>query len=263
MDIRDLKNEIEVTFEALEEQVRNVLETEDKIPQIDMDILLGNLRKIYEDFRSLERMNNKIGNKFSQTKSPGSTQTERKKPEPEKQVEEPAGEQREKTAQESTTEKPVKEERIEQQETNKHDDSAKKDETPNQQAKQKTIIPEKEEADKNPPANKQQRMTADLFGDHTTLADKFMDKQDDSLAEKIKKNKIDDLKKAIGINEKFLFIHELFDGNMNEYNNTIEQLNSKASLEDAIAFLERLKEEHDWSGKPSYLQLKKLVEKRY
>ncbi|MCF8234873.1 MAG: hypothetical protein K9G67_07590 [Bacteroidales bacterium] len=262
MDIRDLKKEIEITFEALEEQVRNVLENEDKIPQIDMDILLGNLRKIYEDFRSLERMNNKIGNRLSEPKLPDPTQTERKKPEPEKQVEEQAME-RKKTAQENTKERPVKEERIEQKETGNHDDSTKEDETSNQKQKQKTIIPEKQEADKTPPANKQQRMTADLFGDHTTLADKLMDKKDETLAARIKQNKIDDLKKAIGINEKFLFIHELFDGNMNEYNSIIEQLNSMASLEDANAFLERLKEEHDWSGKPSYLQLKKLVEKRY
>ena len=86
----------------------------------------------------------------------------------------------------------------------------------------------------------------------------------ESLAEKFQKDKITDLKEAIGINEKFYFINELFDGVMKEYNEAIETLNSKPSMEEATTYLNQLKEERDWKENTEAVgQLKGILERKF
>ena len=86
----------------------------------------------------------------------------------------------------------------------------------------------------------------------------------ESLAEKFQKDKITDLKEAIGINEKFYFINELFDGVMKEYNEVIETLNSKPSMEEATTYLNRLKEERGWKeDAEAFGQLKGILERKF
>lgn len=48
---------------------------------------------------------------------------------------------------------------------------------------------------------------------------------------------VDDIKKAIGINDRFLFQRELFDNNASQMNQTIDELNRMASFAEAINFL--------------------------
>ena len=80
----------------------------------------------------------------------------------------------------------------------------------------------------------------------------------------MQRNAIKDLKAAIGINEKFLFINELFKGNMKEYNDSIFKLNEYKSLEEAVQFLDELKEKHKWdSDMVAYLTLNDFVERKH
>ena len=118
----------------------------------------------------------------------------------------------------------------------------------------------------------------DLFGNiaATTIADKFKDevkslnekllknKTDKSISSKMQYNAIKDLKSAIGINEKFLFINELFKGNMKEYNESILKLNEFKSLTEAESYLEELKGKHKWKDDlHAYLTLKDFVERKH
>ncbi|BDX36956.1 hypothetical protein CYCD_03110 [Tenuifilaceae bacterium CYCD] len=82
------------------------------------------------------------------------------------------------------------------------------------------------------------------------LAEKFKGKQkfrNEIIAEhsakkdvssKLQNKPISDLAKAIGINDKFLFTKELFDGDSVRYAETIGHLNSLSDLNDAIIFLQ-------------------------
>lgn len=63
------------------------------------------------------------------------------------------------------------------------------------------------------------------------------------LATQLKHDPIKDIKKAISLNEKIWFIKELFDGDIETYNNTLAQLNQFDFLEKAIDFLDR---RFDW-----------------
>ena len=50
-------------------------------------------------------------------------------------------------------------------------------------------------------------------------------------------SKITDLRKAIGINDKFIMLRDLFAGNEAQYNATIDALNSFASLDDCMIYI--------------------------
>jgi len=98
----------------------------------------------------------------------------------------------------------------------------------------------------------------------TTLADKFMNAADRTLAAKIKKQHIQDLKTAIGLNDKFNFIKELFNNDVLKYNETVDQLNLAGSREKAESHLAALKEKYRWADEMEpYLKLSEYVDKKY
>ncbi|MFZ4463495.1 MAG: hypothetical protein ACOYN5_06585 [Bacteroidales bacterium] len=108
--------------------------------------------------------------------------------------------------------------------------------------------------------------TIDLFGDTIveSLGEKFAATDDHSIAAKMQQKRIHDLRAAIGINEKFLFINELFGGNLNQYNKTIDELNNMVSLDGARAFLIELRIQHQWPAQaPALLKLNDLIERKF
>ncbi|WP_462280486.1 hypothetical protein [Salinivirga cyanobacteriivorans] len=58
------------------------------------------------------------------------------------------------------------------------------------------------------------------------------------LASKLQQHPIEDLTKAIKLNDKIWFINDLFEGNADLYRDTISKLNSMDDLESALIFLE-------------------------
>ncbi len=117
---------------------------------------------------------------------------------------------------------------------------------------------------------------ASLFDDAPTVATSFAgtktyhdkiseSREEKSLAEKLQKNPVSDLKKSIGINEKFAFINELFDGDLNCYNEAIDMLNKSQGHSDAVTYLEQtLATKYNWNGESdSYLRLKDLIDRRF
>ena len=93
------------------------------------------------------------------------------------------------------------------------------------------------------------KTTLDLFGEHSsTLADRLKDTSEKRVADKLMHEKIDDLKNAIGINEKFQFINELFDGSLKNYEDAIGKLNDCQSPEQAKAMLIVLQSKFGWDS---------------
>jgi len=62
-------------------------------------------------------------------------------------------------------------------------------------------------------------------------------KHDDDIVEMMKSKPLDNLSEAIGINDRFLFIREIFKGDQDSYNAAIIKLNSAPSLTDAKALI--------------------------
>ena len=99
----------------------------------------------------------------------------------------------------------------------------------------------------------------------TTIVDKISETlQDKSIGDVLQKDKIDSLKQAIGINEKFFFINELFDGNMKEYSLVLEELDSLNSFDETISTLDRLIVSNNWNKESEALALlKEFIERKF
>lgn len=88
--------------------------------------------------------------------------------------------------------------------------------------------------------------------------------EDHSLAAKFQQNPVKDLKSVIGINDKFLFVNELFGGSMEKYNKSIENLNDLKTLNGAMIYLNELKIELQWnSSNEAYRKLSELVRRKF
>lgn len=87
---------------------------------------------------------------------------------------------------------------------------------------------------------------------------------DNSLGAKLRKQKIENLNTAIGINDKFLFTNELFNGNTEQFMKTIDQLNNCGSMTSASEIINQLALKNDWEqeGEP-FLKLQLLIERKY
>jgi hypothetical protein len=113
---------------------------------------------------------------------------------------------------------------------------------------------------------KPQRTTFDLFseGSHGTLADRYRESQEKRVADKLSENKIADLRTTIGINDKFLFINELFDGNMRIYDEAVSKLNDCPTMAQADLLLLDLKIVYNWdSESPTVRKFVDLVRRKF
>ena len=96
-----------------------------------------------------------------------------------------------------------------------------------------------------------------------TLGERMMH-DDHSLAAKLQQNPVRDLRLAIGVNDKFLFVNELFGGSMEKYNKSIENLNDLKTLNGAMIYLNELKIELQWnSSNEAYQKLSELVRRKF
>jgi hypothetical protein len=97
-----------------------------------------------------------------------------------------------------------------------------------------------------------------------SVNDKFSGQNKKTLADKLNKSPIKNLKTHIGINMKFLFINDLFNGDNIPYNGLIEKLDELNNFEDAKTYLEPIKSSMKWDEEhPSVVAFLELVERRY
>lgn len=111
----------------------------------------------------------------------------------------------------------------------------------------------------------------DLFGSELpaktekTKAEKKIEKKVEPISiNKLQKPIITDLRDAIGINDKFQFANNLFDGNMQEYEIAIQQLNTAETIESAMDYYFSLQQLYNWDVKNEVAKrLADIVERRY
>jgi hypothetical protein len=97
-----------------------------------------------------------------------------------------------------------------------------------------------------------------------SVNDKFSGQNKKTLADKLNKSPIKNLKEHIGINQKFLFINDLFKGENEAYNNAINQLNGFANYHEAEQYVSSIKQQMEWDEEhPSTIKFLDYVERRY
>ena len=104
------------------------------------------------------------------------------------------------------------------------------------------------------------------YNDTRTLHDQInSSKHEVAVADKLKLTPIADLAKAIGINEKFLFIRELFNNNSDAYHQSILEINSCPDLTLATVHAENeiVRKYAVDAQSETYLQFVELLQRRF
>ena len=100
----------------------------------------------------------------------------------------------------------------------------------------------------------------------STLNDSFMGNSYETVADKLKNhNQTDSLKSMLSINEKFMFINDLFDGNQDDFTKVLEFLESCESRQEAVTFVEKNYLKHNiWKeGAPQVKAFLELLNKKF
>lgn len=98
----------------------------------------------------------------------------------------------------------------------------------------------------------------------TSIAEKFAAEQKMTLADKLKMTRINDLRTSIGINQKFLFMNDLFEGENTVFNNAINRLNSCGNGDEAKTVLAEYSMKYGWKNDSErVVQFFELIERRY
>jgi hypothetical protein len=229
-----IKDEIKWLLEAINEQYEAIHNYGEKIPQIEFDILMENIRKFYENMHLLKRLNEPVPVISGTPPAPAVTV----------RVSEPA----------VVKGKP---------EVPDMDENPPGQHGPVQFKPSGPATVREEDPAVSKKTTKHQEI--DLFAsEEPVFSIKLKEAREKTFGPKIPSERIENLKAAISINEKFMFINELFDGNLREYNETIETLNGFKTLDQAADFLDLMRKKNFWNtGSNAFKKLKELVERRF
>ncbi len=259
-----IRDEIKWLLEAINEQYAAIQGHGEKIPQIEFDILMENVRKFYQDMHLLQRMNEQVilpesKGKVNSGEEPLPVSTPEQSDnyrDPEPQPVTPPPGRVTVTFSDPEPEEPAEAE------------VSETDDMPFQPSpvQFKPAGPPPGRAESAPTSRKSVKLPEiDLFAsEEPTFSIKLKNAREQSLGPKVSSDRIDNLKTAISINEKFMFINELFEGNLREYNETIETLNGFKTMDQAADFLDLLRKKNFWNtGSNAFKKLKDLVERRF
>ena len=261
MDKVSLLNQIKTALEGLLIQMQKLEKGEQSLHQIDKDLLLEKTRVLYEQMMALE-------NTREEEKVPESEPAQEKEVaaieeitetvvEKEKIVAEiPTGERQEipEVGPEETVPEPAL---VHEPET---------EEVPVVVGKAVEPVVENKPVEKTENPVDPSKTMLDLFSEAPpeTLGDTLTPSEKPAVADSLQISGINDLREAIGINDKFLFINELFNGDLGRYNKVIDELNGFSGLSGAQTYLTELQVQYQWAENgPAYQKLNVLLEIKF
>lgn len=273
------------SFQKIFQLLKNVVEQIDclskypeAIPQIEIDITKNNLQYIYELILQLENRNNHVSNINTKNTSqlsgsleerlssllqkteqlnvdtkkivenPPKTETKSDNSEIKSnlvssnfsslnQIKEEVKKVTEAPEKLETTQTPI----IEQKEI-KEVEKVKEVVKPVEQKKIKEIIIENQEIKPS-----SQTIGENIKDDKVLVNDKLMDNaNDNTIAGKLQRKSLKDIKSAIGINDKILIIKEIFNNNADKYSEFVNLINNAHSKEEALGILADYQSENNW-----------------
>jgi hypothetical protein len=107
--------------------------------------------------------------------------------------------------------------------------------------------------------------TYDLFSGNSdgAVAEKYHLSDEQSIAEKMQKSNITNIREAIGINEKFLFINELFNGDLGRYNKILDDINELPTKKGVDTYLMELKIQFQWADdNDAYIKFREIIDRK-
>ena len=283
MDKKIIKSLIDEKLDVIQEQFSIIREYEGRIPNIEIDLLMASIRDLYELTISLqaENMGGVLPKQAPAPEEPKAFQPAVPPvihtPPAEK---EPAAEpviakvslssgiiSMERVIEPMAPEIPPEPVRVIEVESKQEFRPEPEAESVPEPEQKPVPEPQQEpEPEQSSIHDKSQRITFDLFTENTgnTLADRLKEGQEKRVADKLQENKITDLRSTIGINDKFLFINELFEGNMRIYDEAVQKLNASLTIAQTDLLLLDLKIVYNWdSESPTVKKFVELVRRKF
>jgi hypothetical protein len=128
------------------------------------------------------------------------------------------------------------------------------------------VVPEKEVKEETTRSVKKPAESAIIADQFSNRPESFNEnlgsrKHDEDVLEILKTKPLSSLDEAIGINDKFLFIREIFNGNTESYNQAIQKLESVGTLSDAMAVIMSYTGEN--TGSEAVKQLLDMIKRKF
>ncbi len=114
----------------------------------------------------------------------------------------------------------------------------------------------------NHPVNEVRQTVAGKFTESPTIGDKIAGTEQKRFSDNIKLP-VKDINAAIGINEKFQFINQLFHGDSQKYTQFVSELNSCASADLAKQSIKQIAVANHWDTIPVAKHFMEVVERRF
>jgi hypothetical protein len=234
-----------------------------KMERIEKDMLMEKIRHLYDELVHLDRHDSHESTARSKeitfefpnddqpvSKDPGKAESIKDKPVKEKKPQQkPAAPDKEKR------------QAAEKEKTAQHQGSSNKANriTYEDQSVEESQTVQKPAQEKG---NSPEILADKYFNTQTSMHDSLASKQDhNNLSTKMQTKPIRDLSKAIGLNDRFLFIKELFEGNKEAYYEAVQIINEMPSLEEAENYI---RERFHWDeDKPEVIKFMDLVRRRF
>lgn len=263
---KELLSEIRKQLELLSQHIDYMYDKEVPLRQLDLDVLMKKIHLIYEHIYN-----------FKPEKITESIENEVQIPVVDNPVQEVVIEKTEQPKEEKETvlvEKTIveKEEIIEPEPVVEKVEETEKTEIKDVFLNFETVTDSKnsDEEDSIQEENKVEKEktveTNDVFEEQIleNIAERLEKKEDDSLAAKLQHQPIGDLREAIGVNDKFLFVNDLFFGSMEKYNKSINQLNEFKTYYGARTYFLEMKIDLQWDTKTeAYKKLELLIMRKF
>lgn len=132
------------------------------------------------------------------------------------------------------------------------------------QERQKDFVPTVRKIEFKPEPTSNEAKKESIFEKAASLYDKIAKPAEKTVASQAVKQPISNIKGAIGINEKFGYLKDLFKNNVNEYNEALEKLNNFDNYADAEDYFQELKSKYSWDPESkSFIGLADLLNRRY
>jgi len=132
------------------------------------------------------------------------------------------------------------------------------EETPNQAKSRPVAIQQELQLDDEEPAEVQHKRLGDLFSKEKSVNDLLSDSS--KLESKFSNRPVDSLQSAIGINDRFQYIRELFEGSADNFVKTVAELDSMDDIKDAVNYLQS---NFKWKKNETSLKFVNLIKRRF
>ena len=258
--------EIETLLNKMSNQVNFLIRKEMPMNQLDVDLLMENTRKLYDTICSIELGVRKEELEVEESRDVTPVASEELGVRNEvlgvEEFEEEENNDDELIDFENEEEENEEELIIEEEEEDEVSDTEEEEDPITDSLSDTAVDSKKEVSEKEEDSGI--RAYRIIRENIPTLGDMLEQSEDKSLAARLQRKPVSDLITAIGINDKFLFLNELFGGSMEKYNKSIRSLNSFSTLLGAKTYMSELQIEFQWDcTSEAYKKLNDLVERRF